>query len=39
MPGRKSDVQDCQWHAMLHSHGLLVPCFIPPDDIRQLRCF
>ena len=21
MPGRKSDVQDCQWHAMLHSHG------------------
>jgi transposase len=39
MPGRKSDVQDCQWHAMLHSHGLLVPCFIPPEQIRQLRCF
>jgi transposase len=39
MPGRKTDVQDCQWHAMLHSHGLLVPCFIPPEDIRQLRCF
>jgi transposase len=39
MPGRKSDVQDCQWHAMLHSHGLLVPCFIPQEDVRQLRCF
>jgi transposase len=39
MPGRKSDVQDCQWHAMLHSHGLLVPCFIPSEEVRQLRCF
>ncbi len=39
LPGRKSDVQDCQWHAMLHSHGLLVPCFIPGEDIRQLRCY
>jgi transposase len=39
MPGRKTDVQDCQWHAMLHSHGLLVPCFLPPEEIRQLRCF
>ena len=39
MPGRKSDVQDCQWHAMLHSHGLLVPCFIPGEEVRQLRCF
>jgi hypothetical protein len=24
---------------MLHSHGLLVPCFIPSEEIRQLRCF
>lgn len=39
LPGRKSDVQDCQWHAMLHSHGLLVPCFIPAEEVRQLRCF
>lgn len=39
MPGRKTDVQDCQWHAMLHSHGLLVPCFIPTEEVRQLRCF
>jgi transposase len=39
LPGRKSDVQDCQWHGMLHSHGLLVSCFIPPEEIRQLRCY
>lgn len=37
LPGRKSDVQDCQWHAMLHSYGLLRPCFIPPPQIRELR--
>jgi transposase len=39
LPGRKSDVQDCQWHAMLHSHGLLQPCFVPPERILKLRSF
>lgn len=39
LPGRKSDVSDCQWHAMLHSHGLLRPCFIPKEPIRKLRSF
>jgi transposase len=39
MPGRKSDVADCQWHAMLHSHGLLTPCFVPSLEIRQLRSY
>jgi transposase len=39
LPGRKSDVQDCQWHGMLHSHGLLLGCFIPKEEIRQLRCY
>ena len=39
LPGRKTDVQDCQWHAMLHSHGLLSPCFIPPAAIRTLRSY
>ena len=24
---------------MLHSHGLLSPCFIPPEPIRKLRSF
>jgi transposase len=39
LPGRKTDVQDCQWHAMLHSHGLLKPCFIPPAHILELRSY
>jgi transposase len=39
LPGRKSDVSDCQWHAMLHSHGLLRACFIPAEPIRKLRSF
>jgi transposase len=37
LPGRKTDVSDCQWHAMLHSHGLLRPCFIADEDILRLR--
>jgi transposase len=39
LPGRKTDVSDAQWHAMLHSHGLLRACFIPPDPIRKLRAY
>jgi hypothetical protein len=39
LPGRKTDVQDCQWHAMLHSYGLLTPCFIPPPQILELRSY
>ncbi len=39
LPGRKTDVQDCQWHAMLHGHGLLQPCFVPPEPIRELRSY
>ena len=39
LPGRKSDVQDCQWHAMLHGHGLLKACFVPSEAIRQLRTY
>lgn len=40
LPGRpKSDISDPQWHAMLHSHGLLRPCFIPAEPIRKLRSF
>lgn len=39
LPGRKTDVSDCQWHAMLHSHGLLRACFIPREPIRKLRSF
>lgn len=37
VPGRKSDVADCQWLHQLHSYGLLSPGFIPPEAIRTLR--
>jgi transposase len=37
VPGRKSDVIDCQWIAKLLQCGLLKASFIPPRPIRQLR--
>lgn len=37
LPGRKSDVMDCQWIAQLLQHGLLKGSFIPSEPIRQLR--
>jgi hypothetical protein len=39
LPGKKSDFSDCQWHAVLHSHGLLRPCFIPGEAVRALRAY
>jgi transposase len=39
LPGRKSDVADCQWIQELHTHGLLHKSFIPQDNIRQLRSY
>jgi transposase len=36
-PGRKTDMKDCQWLAVLHAHGLLSGGFVPPADIRRLR--
>lgn len=29
-------MQDCQWHATLHAHGLLRAGFVPPAHIRRL---
>jgi transposase len=37
VPGRKSDVSDCQWIQYLHSVGLLNASFRPPDEICGLR--
>jgi len=37
VPGRKSDILDCQWIQRLHSYGLLAGSFRPPEDIRKLR--
>ncbi len=37
VPGRKSDVRDCQWIAQLLQCGLLKGSFIPPLAQRELR--
>jgi transposase len=37
VPGRKTDVRDCEWIAQLLEHGLLRASFIPPQPIRELR--
>jgi transposase len=37
VPGRKSDVKDCQWIAQLLQHGLLRSSFVPPEPLRDLR--
>lgn len=37
VPGRKSDVRDCQWIAQLLQCGLLKGSFIPPQAQRELR--
>lgn len=37
VPGRKTDVKDCEWIAQLLEHGLLRASFIPPQPIRELR--
>lgn len=37
LPGRKTDLKDCQWQATLHAHGLLKPGFVPPEHIRRLQ--
>lgn len=37
VPGRKSDMADCQWLATLHAHGLLRSGFVPDANIRRLQ--
>src|SRR4029450_1898287 len=37
VPGRKTDVRDCEWLADLLRHGLLKASFIPPREIREIR--
>jgi transposase len=39
VPGRKSDVQACQWIQRLHSFGLLTGSFRPEAEIRVLRAY
>jgi len=39
VPGRKTDVLDCQWLQQLHSYGLLSKGFVPAEEIRALRSY
>lgn len=39
VPGRKSDVQDCQWLQQLESFGLLTASFRPEGKICVLRSY
>lgn len=37
VPGRKTDVKDCEWLAKLLQHGLLTSSFVPERELRDLR--
>ncbi len=37
VPGRKTDVRDCEWLADLLRHGLLRGSFVPDREQRELR--
>ena len=37
LPGRKSDIAECQWLLKLHTFGLLNNSFQPSDAVRALR--
>lgn len=39
VPGRKTDVQDCQWIQRLHHYGLLQASFRPVGEICALRAY
>ena len=39
VPGRKTDVKDCQWIQELHSYGLLNRCLVVSADIKELRSY
>lgn len=39
VPGRKTDVKDCQWIQELHSYGLLGRCLVVDIDIKELRSY
>lgn len=39
VPGRKTDVKDCQWLQELHRFGLLSGAFRPDEQIQVLRSY
>jgi len=39
VPGRKSDVLDCQWLQQLHTYGLMRGAFRPQSQVCELRAY
>ncbi len=39
VPGRKTDIKDCQWIQQLHSYGLLNRCFVLEEKMQELRSY
>jgi len=39
VPGRKTDIKDCQWIQQLHSYGLLNRCYVAKSDTKELRSY
>lgn len=39
VPGRKTDILDCQWLQTLHMYGLVRGSFIPGEQTRELRSY
>jgi hypothetical protein len=37
VPGRRTDVSDCQWLQFLHSVGLLRPSYRPEQEVCAVR--
>jgi transposase len=39
LPGRKTDIQECQWLLKLHVYGLLRNSFRPEEEILMMRTY
>ena len=39
VPGRQTDVKDCQWLQELHTYGLLRSAFRPEDEVGVVRSY
>jgi transposase len=39
LPGRKTDIQECQWLLQLHAYGLLRNSFRPEEEILVMRTY
>lgn len=37
LPGRKTDIQECQWLLKLHVYGLLKHSFVPDEEVNAMR--